>query len=344
MFLSEHGSSLGLATHLSSEGHSVTFYTDNESLLGHGIVDIAGPDSEFNAADIYCYDHNRFSKDADQARKEGLRVLGASNWAGLIDSNKEYQDDLIKLAGWKRPATLSGANLYVTLWFNGDRYISVYNSLVYRRFMSGGAGPDLNCVGMLANFDTPTNRVSAEIMQPLERILKRVNHRGCFHVHGLVKDNQLSVSEVSAQFTHPLSYLLFENSNVSVSEVLLRLFNESSQPIKHLESWASGALLSVPPYPYDITHKPVELKGVQPANLKHLWLNDAQKINGQWYTAACNGQIGFVTARGSTPEEAVRRMYRTVRNLEIRDLQYRNDIGRNMSPVLESLRHQGWLR
>lgn len=344
LFVSDDGAGLGMATHLSSEGHAITFYTNHGSMLGKGIIEIAHPESEVSIADIYCYDNTKYGKEADEIRNTGSRVLGASSWSSMLETDKEYQDQVIKLIGWEKAKSSAGINLYTTVWFNGDKYIATYNSLVYRRFMSGGAGPDLGCVGMMSNFNPPTDKVYTNFLKPLEKILKRVNHRGCVHIHSLIKDSGFGVSEISTQFAHPLSYLLFENSNVSVADILLRLFNENSQRIEPLEHWASGVMLSVPPYPYHIIHNPVEIKGVQPANLKHLWLCDAQKIGGSWYTAANDGKIGYVTARGVSPEESVRRMYRTIGNLEIKDGQYRNDVGKNINTVLETLKRGGWIR
>lgn len=338
---SECGEGLGLATHLSSEGHAVNFLCQPEFSLGQGIVSSNPTDT---AADIFVFDSSMFTTQADSMRSSGTRVLGASSWEGLLSSNTEYANDIIKVTGWETTDSCKGINLYITVWFNGMNHIAVYTSLVYRRFMSGGRGPDVNFTGVVSQFRQPTDRLLSTFIQPLMPVLRRVNHRGCFNIHALIAEEKASVKHINASFSHPLSLMLYENSRSSVSDILVRLFAEDSKPIAFIDPWAAGVMVSVPPFPYDVASTETNLRGIQPANLKHLWLVDAKKDNGTWTTAGLHGKIGYVTARGCSVSEATRRVYRTIRNLEIRDLQYRDDVGRNIHDILSTLQRNGWTR
>lgn len=343
-FISEFGAGLGLAHHLSSEGHAVSLITRARKDVGSNIVDTTK--SSFEAADITFCDDALERRFADERRKFGDRVLGVSQWSTTLEEDPEYQRSLIRAIGWPLDTLKTGTHLYITGWFNGTRFISVYTSLVYRRLMSGGAGADIGCSGMLGHFGQPTSRLYQTFIKPLEAVLKRVNHRGCFHTHALINGDDFCVKEVSATFTHPLSFLLHENSNLSVADIWLRLFNEDSKEIKNLEEWASGALISIPPFPYhkQITVPSVEIKGIQPSNLKHLWLVDACKRGDKWMSAGETGMLGYITSRGETIAESVKRMYRTVGFLSVPDLQYRNDIGRRLAPIYEGLIKSDWIK
>lgn len=340
LVVSESGQGLGIASHLSSEGHSVTFTTLSESPLGRGIVDR----SNETAPDIVLFDSDKFSSQAQQLREQGLRVLGASQWAGALNSNSDYAQSIIKSVGWPTEGVTKGVHLYVTGWFNGTRFIATYASLVYRRLMSSGNGPDIRFTGVVGNFWLSRHsRTTKNILEPLERILKRANHRGAFHTHVFVNEDDYCVPEVWASTTDPLAVLLFENSRNTISDTLLKLFDENSNPISPTSPWTCGVLLSVPPYPYEAVSSARSLRGVNPGNLKHLWLIDACKDGSAWSSGGVHGKLGYVTARGNSVNESVRRVYRTISNLSVPDLQYRDDIGRDTYRLFQQLRSWGWL-
>lgn len=339
--ISETGYGLGLATHLSSEGHSVAMCLRQPSDLGSGLVNIT---EDTDHADITIFDSDAHGRTADEARKEGKRVLGASHWAELLEKDSEYAHSVIEAVGWNTSAATKGVNFYVTTWFNGAHFLVTYCSLVYHRFMSSGRGPEVRTTGVVSNFYQPTERVYKDILRPLEAVLRRTNHRGCCHVHLLVDGDSYTAKGLSASFNTPLALLLFENSRAATSDVLLRLLNESSKPIQVLEQWAAALLITVPPYPYTIDAHSYELAGLQPPALKHLWLIDAKRDGSAFKTAKAHGKIGYVTARGSYLQEAVKRAYRTVRNLEVRDLQYRDDVGRNLNSLISKLKEYQWMK
>ena len=340
--VSSRGSGLGLASHLSSEGHAVILTLASSHELGSGVVDKSNEDSN---ADILVYDTDYYGAQADKVRQSGKRVLGASMWSKTIEENRDYATSIVKSLGWPTSGVDKGVNLYVTGWFNGDKYISTYTSLLYRRLMSSGNGPDVKCTGVISNFWVSRDgKVSERILKPLATVLRKANHRGPFHVHLLVNGDKFKVVEVSASLSHPLSLLLFENSKMSTSNLLLHLFDESSKPLVPIEQWGSGVLLTLPPFPYHLSSGSVELRGVNPANLKHLWLVDVKRDSGKWFSAGMHGKIGYVTARGGNINEATRRVYRTISNLDIPDLQYRDDVGRNTYKLIATLRNTGWLR
>jgi hypothetical protein len=342
-FVSEKGEGLGLATHLSSEGHAVDLAVGTNTLLGEGIVKRVSQIPQ-QVSDVYVFDSDIMGQEADEYREAGYRVLGASHWSEMLSKDPDYMAKVIKLIGWDQDTVTNGINLYITTWFNGAHFISTYASLVYRRFMSGGRGPDVNFTGVVGNFYQPCERIEREILQPLSRVLKRVNHKGCFHTHAIITGDKFSVKEVSASFTSPLSLILYENTKTSKSDILLKLFDETSKPIVSLDQWAVGLLVSVPPYPYMENPQSVIIKGLQEPALKHLWFVDAMKEGNEWKTAATNGKLGYVTSRGASVHEAVKRVYRTVGNFQIRDIQYRDDVGTNLNSLLDNLKSYGWLK
>ncbi len=326
LVVSEGGLGVGFAQRLEKDGHDVK---------------MGNPDLGTWRPDIVLYDNgNAYAKEADSLRASGFKVIGPSLWSATIEDDKDYREQIITSLGWSLNGVAQGTNFYVSGWFNGASFISAYTSVIYRRFMPGGAGPDLMCTGMISCFNQLTTQTYQSFLKPLESVLKKVNHRGPVHIHAFVNGPIACVKEILTSFAHPLSLTLFENAQITASEIILALLDESSKRIGTILPFASGIQLSLPPFPSGYSNEYKAIDGIVPGNLKHIWLADIDIEDGIY---ASSGLIGYVTARGADASEAIRRMYRTVGNLRAQDLQYRNDIGRDIQPLLTSLRRGGWL-
>lgn len=339
LFVSSTNLTLGLAMRVGDEGHDVRYLT--ESTSGAGLVKPFSRDEKW-IPNIAVYDHNRFGSEADSVRAEGFKVLGPSRWSSMLETDDNYKRQIITSLGWPTDPLASGTHFYISGWFNGACFISTYSSIVYRRFMPGGAGSDLYCTGIVSDFRGLTQKTHDTFITPLERMLKKVNHRGCVHIHACVNGDSYSVKEIYASFAHPHNFVLYENTNITVSDILLRLFDETSKSIPTIAPWAAGVQVSTPPYPHAAMESSVEIRGIVPQNLKHLWLADVSQQQAKYQTHD-RGLVGYVTARGNDENECIRRMYRTVGNLKIPDMQFRNDVGKSIQSLLQSLRQPGWL-
>lgn len=327
LVVSDGGLGRGLAQRCERDGHDVKF---------------GRPELADWRPDIVIYDGGKnHVQEADQLRNAGFKVLGPTRWSTAIEEDSTYLKQIITSLGWNVNGLTQGTNIYISAWFNGASFVSSYMSIVYRRFMPGGAGPDLECTGMLSCFTPTTNQTYYTFLEPLGRMLKKINHRGPVHIHALVNGTGYCVKEIFTSFTHPLSLTLFENSNGSASDLILSLFEETSRRVRPLSPWSSGVQLSIPPYPYNYSSDYKEIAGIVPGNLKHLWMADVESEGGKYATA---GLIGYVTARGEDENECVRRMYRTVGNISAPDMQYRNDVGKNVQSLLTSIKQAGWIQ
>ena len=346
---SNTGHSLGLAMRFESDNHDVRFLCPNET--GLGFVKLFDHKEEWHP-DVVVYDSNDKAAEADSLRAQGMKVLGPSKWSAMLEKDKSYAKSITTSLGWNNPTSKDGVNLYVSGWFNGVKFINKYSSLVYRRFMNGGIGPDLECTGVLTDFKGVTDKTRKRIFDPLEKILKKVNHRGVVHVHLILKENDIEIAEINTSLVHPLSFVTFENISVSSSDFLLKLFNESSETVANNERWGMLVSVTTPPYPYNKMKEPVEINGIAPEALKHMWPCEMVKVNNRVFVQG-GGHLGYITTRGkhfidpqgrvSEHNECIRRVYRTVKNLTGADFQYRNDIGTKVGYVIQRLRQSGWL-
>lgn len=351
LVISNGGHGLGLAHHISSEGHTVNLAC-SISGLGVGIVDVLPTGSaqtiseiiSSNLSDLTIVIDSHAGQGTDSARKLGYKVVGPTAWSTALDSDPDYMANVIKLIGWDMHKVTEGVNMHIICWYNGVRYLTIYAALKYNRLMSSAAGPDIQFAGMVGDFHQPVPRVITDILNPLEKVLRKVGHKGLFHVELMVKGEDFSVKRISASINDPMALMLYENTPKRISQIMLDVLDETSKPYHPIERWVAGALLSFPPFPYIDGGNDLILNNIQPINLKHIWLINAYRTNGSWHCTPATGKIGHVVTRGITLKEAARRLYRTISNIKTPDMQYRDDIGRRVYTHLDSLYTAGWIK
>jgi phosphoribosylamine-glycine ligase len=208
--------------------------------------------------------------------------------------------------------------------------------------MAGDVGTKVVSSGYVACFDVDKSKLVNDILGPLEKYLRKAGHRGCFSVSVVVTDKgELLVEDISADINLPYTQAIYENTRRSKSDVLLDILNEASQPVQYIDPFVCGVLLSVYPYPNASPTNAVPVLGVNQFNLKHMWLMDLAKEDDNWVSGNFSGCVGFVTARGTSTQEAARRAYRTISNIKVDELQYRNDIGKGINDKLFKLKELG---
>lgn len=325
LVVSATGYNLGIVPHLTSEGHQIS------SIVGTHLDMLR---DAFNTAlpDMAMFDSPEFLVPAEWCRTRGVKVLGTSQWSNLLDTNNEYKDQIIKAIGYA-PATSSivGTGAVVSAWFNGQKFISKSLVFNYDKMLTGDIGVNVASAGYVAYFDVEKSRLVNEILTPLEKFLRKANHRGCFSVSVVVDDGgKVYVKDIVANTNSPYTQAVYENTRQSRSDILLDVFNESSAPVPFLDPYVCGVMVSVYPYPYAKPDVPMQIAGLNQFNQKHMWSIDL--------TGELSGNVGYVTARGQSVQEAQRRVYRTISNLTIPNVQYRTDIGKDVGEKMFNLR------
>jgi len=109
-------------------------------------------------------------------------------------------------------------------------------------------------------------------------------------------------------------------------------------------SWTSSVLMAYPPYPYhnelEVENTP-KIPGINSGVLKHIYPIGMKLMGNDYHVVG--GEVCYVMGGGDSFTEAVRRMYRTMSNIDIPNCMYRTDIGRNVQGYLYNLEKWGWL-
>ena len=329
--VSSTGYGMGIKTSIVKEGHSFECMVGPEQRDLNYLLEQSPPD-------ITLFDSNTFHKIAEQVRTRGTKVLGASSWAAMLESNQTYKDSVIDAIGYKKASPdTTGTRCTIVSWFNGHRFISKYLVFNYRHMMAGDVGTEIDSAGYVGYFKVQQSKLIKDITQPVERFLRKANHRGCFSVDVVCNHTGVFVADINADMHKPYVQALFENTKRHKSDILLDLLNESSGLISTTDPFVCGVLLSRYPYPYT-TPEASPVLGVSMGNLRHIWTVDLNEIHDTWVNGNISGCIGYVLARSGSVEEARRRVYRTISNLQVEGLQYRNDIGKDVNMRLYQLR------
>ncbi len=332
---SQTGFGVGIGSFLSSEGHSVGI-TIKRSLDVPQITRLVAD----NVPDVAIFDSNEHLVPAEWVRTRGIRVLGVSPWSNLLNTNSEYKTNVIKAIGYEQAKDDDkGTACIVSCLFNGQNFISKSLVLNYTKMMAGDVGTSVASSGYIAYFKVEESKLVKDTLEPLGKFLRKANHRGCFSVEVIVQDGgKVVIKDISADICNPFIQAVYENTRRSKSDILLDIFNESSEVIPYIEPYVCGVMISAYPYPYAIKDHITQICGVNPFNLKHMWLMDAKKDGDVWTSGILSGCIGYVTARGKDHFEAQRRAYHTIKNLSAKGLQYRVDIGKDAGEKLFELR------
>lgn len=334
LLVSGTGFGLGFGPMAEFDGHAVTRCSVSNSTTAL---------SE-RLPDVLIYDAVECAPQAEEARNKGVKVLGASQWSNILESNPEYKANVIKAIGYKAATeTTKGIEVEVVAWFNGNNFIAKFIAFNYPRLLTGNLGVNITSAGYVAVFGTEKSKLVEETLMPLEKFLRKAGHRGVFSVTVIVDDKGVSyIKDVTANLNRPWTQALYANINKRNSaSIMMDMFNENSKPIQYIDKYVAGVLVSIPPFPYTHPEALVEVKGVNPQNIKHIWQMDMFKAADKYYTGRMGGNVGFTTSRGSTPEEAARRAYRVISNISIDNIQYRTDIGKGINEKVFNLTRLG---
>jgi phosphoribosylamine-glycine ligase len=350
LVVSEYGQSAGLASRLEKEGNNVKMlltrggrvFFDTDTVAPDFAVEVA-IDGHF---DIVAVDSAANGRLAERVRKGGPKVVGGSTWSEAIFGDNGYLKSVLSSVGLPTEVAPSpeSINLYVSGWFNGSKFTSRYTSLVYRRMMVGGKGKDLGCVGTLSNHRNRSGKPYSLVLKPLESVLRKVNHRGPVHAHVIVTPTAYAVTELNTDLNHPLSMITTEGIRATATELLASCVNDGGADSGAKTAWTSSVLIAYPPFPY---HNELEVEGtprmeqINAGVLKHLYPIGMKLLGNDYHIVG--GAVCYAMGGGDSFTEAIRRMYRTVTNIEVPNCMYRLDVGRNVQGHLYNLEKWGWL-
>ena len=271
----------------------------------------------------FCVGHSKFSFNLQDAKY---------NKAVLIMSDFDVKD--------------VEPNVDISCWFNGMDFVTpMVVSVNEDRFMEGGLGQKVDSMGCVLYAPQNTPRIFKDIVLKLKPLLRKVNYCGFMTVECRLEKDSYTVVRLIPYFRYDLLYAFFEGVQEELGRALHSIATGEKKGFKFPSAYTIAVKLSIPPFPYiHVRSKVSTLNGFCPENEKHIWLRNAEKdATGSVVSKAGRGVIASVTARGTTVQECRRRVYRTVKNLSMENMQYRRDIGVKAKATFDKLKEWKWI-
>ena len=348
LFISRRGAMLSVAMRVSQEGHIVKFFVNNllYKILGDGLVAKADPNN-IDDNDIVIFDEAGLGDYANKIKKHHP-VLGASSFADFFNTDAEYKQEVLNRFGIELSDNIKdGEEIYSVGWYNGFNFIRPFYSYFKKtKFMENDLSIDTDCMGCLLWYHK-TNNLIKKSFYKMRKELKKIGYKGAISVKYVVKEDNVDTKDIHFGFTYDDTYAALEGLRQDFGETLYRMAFDSIKKIRTSSDWLCATRVSKPPYPFQMANKYKSvstIKGINDANLKHIWLRDVYlDDNNEFKCANCDGFILTVTARGLSPYKAFKRTHRTIKNLFIDNLQFRKDILVGMEEKYNRIKEWGWI-
>jgi len=258
--------------------------------------------------------------------------------------NPSYHDAMLVMNDIMKGDT--PPNTYISCWFNGvDFVFPAVVSVNENRFVEGDRGAEVNSMGCTLRVCSPKKAAFIETLYKFKDLLRKVSYCGFFTLECSFKNDSIKVVKIEPYFKYDLMYAFLEGTQGELGRTLHDIAIGGKKEFKFPEMFAIAVRISIPPYPYShVKSKKVELKGICPENEKHIWLQNT--IRSKYGLVVSNGSYGViatVTARGCSVRECRKRVYRTLENLSIEEMQYRKDVGINAEATFENMKKGKWL-
>jgi len=216
-------------------------------------------------------------------------------------------------------------------WFDGHSFATpLVTSFWWHTLMPGDLGPcsvePTGTSGWL-HWDIPL--LHKESLAKLVPILRKADFRGGIALRLVLQKEDLFALELMTDIT---TFYPFLDGYKKVADLLYNVAHGRAAWKPRNRMYGSAALYT--------SHAGVPIGGLVDGNVRHLWLQNARKVDGIPY--AIGGRIGYVTAWGTDAGEARRRVNRTMQTIKILDVGYRNDIGRTTSRWRDQLAAWHW--
>lgn len=237
-------------------------------------------------------------------------------------------------------------NVDVSCWFNGIEFVlPILISINEDRFMEGGLGQKVDSMGCTLYASVGPPRLFEDILTKLKPLLRKVNFCGLLTLECRLEKDNYTVVRIVPYFKYDLLYAFFEGVQEEFGKALHGIATGEKNAFKFPSAYTIAVKISIPPYPYaHVKSKVSTLNGFCPENEKHIWLQNAEKdALGRVVSTLGKGVVATITARGVSVQECRRRVYRTIENLSIEDIQYRKDVGTKAKGLFEKLKEWKWM-
>lgn len=250
-----------------------------------------------------------------------IRMLGAyeNTWSDFVEA-------------FQLQKRVNGVEIAVSAFFNGHKFLSpICVNFEHKKLFPGELGVSTGEMGNSC-FWTTRSPIFDATLGKMEQRLAEEKYVGPIDINTIVNANGIYPLEFSCRFGFPMMSVMQEGITEPIGEFLIKVASGEDFSIKTKRGYQIGALVVVPPFPYQdsktfesfsedavVVFKKKMSEGIH--------ISDLKTLNDEWLITGEEGISLIVTGSGATMREAQKQMYARLQNVIISNMYYRTDIG-----------------
>jgi len=246
---------------------------------------------------------------------------------------------------------VTGVEVGVGAYFNGRAFIAPSClDWEHKRLFPGDLGELTGEMGTIVTY-RGAERIFNATLARTAPLLRESGYCGYINLNLIANEHGLWPLEFTSRFGYP-GYAICEALHREPWDAIFRkLLSKDDHEIATAPGFASGVVLTVPPFPY--SHGYAELSKGVPISFRdsmtgadhaRLHLAEVALLGGQLVASGQTGYVGVATGTGDSVDAASERAYALARKVVVPNLRYRMDIGKRVAEHdLARLRELGYL-
>lgn len=245
---------------------------------------------------------------------------------------------------------VEGIEVACGCYFNGHEWIKpVHVNFEHKKLMPGEIGMNTGEQGTAFYFvdNCPLFDMT---LGKMTQILKAKNHVGIIDLNMIINEAGIHPLEFCVRNGYPALQIETASLSIPWSEFYLKLAKGENTRFSVKAPYAVGVVVSVPPYPYESIElfrklsegQAILIKGKE----KFVRYGDVKKKGGELVPAGNMGYLLICVGIGDTLKKAREDAYDTVGKVDVKDMMYRDDIGKKVidGKWIEKLKEWGYLK
>lgn len=311
-------------------------------------------------------------KDAEaHVRKSGERyvfkTLGDEEDKSLSYVGKSPADMIARLQRWQKlkmnpkgpvmlQKVIDGVEFAVSRWMGTEGFIGQPNeNFEFKKLLSGNCGPNCGESGTLMKY-TDDSKIYEKVLAPLEDSLVKMGHIGDIDINCIVDDKGKAWPlEFTTRLGWPAANIMWASHKEDPVQWMLDAC-EGKDSLLTSPKIACGIVVAQPDYPHskftkaELADIPVygvtkdNQRYISPQSIKIGKMPDMEgdKVVEKDIWCTTGDYLCVVTALGRSVKQACETAYKTVKEIHIPNMMYRDDVGEKLEKEIPELQKHGF--
>lgn len=276
----------------------------------------------------------------------------AADLIGLLETERAAQIQTGADVDFVLMEHLVGVEVGIGAYFDGDKFLEpACIDWEHKRFFPGDVGELTGEMGTVVSY-RDSQRLFELTLARIAPGLRSARHHGYVNINTIVNASGVWPLEFTSRFGYPGFAICDALHTEGWDRILAKMALGGSRTIETCSGFAVGVVITVPPFPYEYGYRELS-KGapilfrepLDEIERNHLHYGEVAMRDAQLVTSGSIGYVMVATGTGADVASAQAAAYRRVRNVVVRNMRYRNDIGDKLKHHdLAALAALGYLR